>query len=105
MSENDDARAQGMDFGDLPTDLEAIDYPADLETVRGEFGDRGIDLESGSTTLGEVLSPLEEETFESADGVLETVRNLVGDEAVGREGYSDRGSGGTEQDEESDQSF
>ena len=105
MSENDDGRAQGMEFGDLAEELESIDYPADVGTVREEYGDHEIDLERGSTTLGEILSPLEDETFESAEGVLETAKNLVGDEAVGREGYSDRGAGGTEQDEGTEQSF
>ena len=105
MADNPDSRTQGIEFGDLREELESIDYPADLETVLSEQGDHEIDLESGSKTLREVLSPLQAETYESPDGVLDSVRNLVGDQAVGREGYSDRGAGGTEQDEGDDQSF
>lgn len=102
MVENEDSRAQGIEFGDLPGALESIEYPADVEAVREALGDHEIHLATGSTTLGEVLAPLDDETFESAEGVLDTVRNLVGDEAVGREEYTDRGAGGTEQDQERD---
>ena len=105
MAENQDSRTQGIEFGDLREELESIDYPADLETVLSSYGDHEIDLEDGSKTLEEVLSPLQGETYESPEGVLDSVRNLVGDQAVGREGYSDRGSGGTEQDEGNDESF
>lgn len=91
MSAGDDEREHGIEFGDLSEALERLDYPADLSAVRREVGDHELELPDGTTTVSEALDGLQGETFESPEDVLATVKNMVGGEAVGRQGYSDRG--------------
>lgn len=116
---SDDDRESGVAFGDLAEALEAHEYPADLEELLAEHGDATVGLESGDRTFAEVMEPMREAddgtTFESADEVRQAVFNLVGDEAVGRRGYTDRGGSSPveteeakeveEREEEGDQSF
>ena len=101
---SDANREQGIEFNDLQEKLQSVDYPATVGDVRREYGDHELELANGTTTLGETLAEVEGETYESADGVLQSVKNAVGDEAVGREGYSDRG-GSVESDGAEDDSF
>ena len=86
-------REQGIDMGDLHDDLENYDYPATTAELVDDFGDREIELPNGSETFGEVMGGIEGEgqEYQDADDVQSMVKNMVGDEAVGREGYSDRG--------------
>lgn len=107
MTEDSDSRQQGIDLGDLEDDLRAYDYPATVEELIETFGQRDIDVENGQKRFGAVLAPYLEETggedkvtFESADDVWNAVLNLVGSDAVGREGYSDRGDEPKEPDRE-----
>ena len=99
----DDDREMGVDFGDLNDDLESESYPIDKEALLEEYGDRTIELPDDEVTLESVLDPLNIDEFDSAGDVRSWVNNMVGDEAVGRKGYSDRGTG--EQAEETDESF
>jgi hypothetical protein len=89
---SDPTREQGIDFGDLDEKLRTVDYPVSTETLRRMHGDHELDLVDGSTTLGDALETLDETTFSSADGVVRAVKTVVGTDAVGREGYTDRGS-------------
>lgn len=103
--ETDDNREQGVDFGSLADELERLEYPVENGELLEEYGDRELDLESGSQTLRTVLGPQEGTTYESADGVRQAVFTMVGDGAVGREGYSDRGETGRDDpDDEADES-
>jgi len=86
-----DNREQGIEFGSLADDLETESYPMTHETVVDRYGDRELELENGSTTVGEVLPEEMEHEFESADAVREAIFNMVGSAAVGRQAYSDRG--------------
>lgn len=105
VDENGDTREQGVDFGSLADELEQLEYPVENEELLEEYGDRELDLESGTQTLRKVLGPQEGTTYESADGVRQAVLTMVGDDAVGREGYSDRGgSGGDDPDDGADES-
>ncbi|MFC6836905.1 DUF5789 family protein [Halomarina ordinaria] len=101
MSESDDDRSLGVDFGDLDGRLESHDYPADTDEIREAYGDAEIGLEGGSVRLDEALEGYQEE-FQSADEVKQAVLNMVGSEAVGRENYSDRGDQ-SESDQEHDE--
>ncbi|WP_435361961.1 DUF5789 family protein [Haloarchaeobius sp. DFWS5] len=93
MTDTDD-RQQGIDFGSLDDELDAFDYPVSRETVVEQCGDVTLDLPKGETTVSEVLSHGEgEATYESPEAVRSAVLNLVGSDAVGQEGYSDRGPG------------
>jgi len=103
-----DSREQGVEFGGLMAELEAHDYPATQATLLEEHGDRELDLADGSETLQSVLAerevPEEQDTitYESPDEVHQAVLNMVGDQAVGRTDYSDRGGS---LDDDSDQSL
>ncbi|XVH30396.1 DUF5789 family protein [Haloferacaceae archaeon DSL9] len=94
MSEPDDSRELGVEFGDLDDELEAHDYPATVDELVDEYGDYELELPGGEETFGEALGPYQEdpdEEFHDADEVRQAVLNMVGSEAVGRERYSDRG--------------
>lgn len=105
MSEpGDDDRELGLDFGDVEDDLENEDYPVSADELLERYGDREIGTSGGSESFREVLVTGGDEEFESADEVKQTILNRVGQEAVGRKGYTDRGSGSAEG-EESDESF
>jgi hypothetical protein len=102
MSDSED-RQMGIELGEVNDALESHDYPASAEELTDEYGDREIDLPNGSKTFGEVLEPFENETYESAEEVRQSVFNMIGSEAVGREDYSDRGLATDEVQGENDQ--
>lgn len=107
MSNGTDRREQGVEFGDLADELESHDYPATASELVEEYGDHELELPNGEETVEDVLGPLAEsddETYESAEEVEQVVLNMVGDDAVGREGYSDRGTS-TEPDRDDQQSL
>jgi len=91
MSTEEDSRTRGVEFGPLDDELENEEYPMEKDEVVERYGDYELDLEDGEVTVREVLEPLGETSYESADEVRQGILNMVGDEAVGREGYSDRG--------------
>lgn len=97
-----DDRQMGIELGDLNDDLESHDYPATAEELIGEYGDRELELSRGTQTFGEILEPVGEKSYESAEEVRQDVFNFVGSEAVGREDYSDRGTTTDEDEGEND---
>ncbi|WP_435156232.1 DUF5789 family protein [Haladaptatus sp. DFWS20] len=99
-----DDREQGIDYGPLNEKLEQHDYPTSAETLIDEYGEHEIDHQNGAETLQEVFEPLTEsdgQTFESADQVRQMILNMISSDAVGREGYSDRGSEQVDNDQKS----
>ena len=98
MADENDDRDQGIQFGDLEDELEAIDYPITNEELIERFGDRTLETADQEVRLDDVLAEQSDTTYESPSDVHDGVLNMVGDEALGREGYSDRGP--AEQDEE-----
>ena len=110
-----ESREQGVEFGDLREALETHNYPTTQQELIEEYGDETLDLSDGGETLSSVLAEREmaegdgDIEYESADEVYQDILNMVGDRAVGRTDYSDRG--GSLQDEveegesESDQSL
>lgn len=100
----EDNRDRGVEFGDLTDDLESEEYPFGKETLLERYGDRELEHANGSVTVREVLPEEGDREFQSADEVHETLLNMVGAEAVGREGYSDRGDP-VEEASEDDESF
>lgn len=95
MSDN---RDMGIDFGDLETDLENETYPMAKEELLEKYGDRTVEHAGGESTVEELIGPLGREEFEGQDAIHQSILNMVGSEAEGREGYSDRG--GSTPDEE-----
>ncbi len=90
---SDPSREQGIDFGSLADELDSHSYPATTREIVDEYGDHEVDLPNGSKTLEEILGDLQDEDqeYDSAEEVRQMVFNMVGSDAVGREGYSDRG--------------
>ena len=101
MSE-DDTREQGVEFGEFEGTMESLDYPIDNDELLDQHGDAELELPNGTATLSEVLDPLQddEQTYESEEDLETMILNMVGDDAVGREGYSDRGDEPQEGDDE-----
>jgi uncharacterized protein YheU (UPF0270 family) len=104
MTDDEESRTLGVELGPLADDLEDAEYPMDKDEVVAAFGDHEIGLEEDDTTVREALEPQGEATYESAQEVEQSILNMVGEDAVGREGYSDRG-GHTEEADEEDESF
>ena len=97
-SDGDDSHEMGIDFGELDDELANIDYPITREALLDEYGGHEIETSGGSETVQSILGGQEMETegsetheYDSADAVHQSIFNMVGSEAVGREGYSDRG--------------
>lgn len=84
-------REQGIEFGSLASDLADASYPLTHEELIGAFGDAEIELQDGATTVGEVLEHGVDRTYEDNEAVRQTIFNMVGEGAVGREDYTDRG--------------
>ena len=91
MSEDVNSREQGVEFGSLAEKLAAEDYPISKSALVEAHGEHELDLERDRQTLRETIGPLGETTFESAAEVQRSVVGMVGEEAVGRSNYSDRG--------------
>lgn len=89
MSSDDGSRTRGIEFGALD-DLDEATFPMDKDEFLDAYGDHELDLEGDTTTLREALGPLGETTFESVEDVERGVLTMVGEDAVGREEYSDR---------------
>ena len=86
----DDNRTHGIDLGDLGDDLESAAYPLSEEELFDEYGDREIEVGEESSTLEEIIGPLNEDEYRDYDEVEGAIMNMVGDEAIGRKNYSDR---------------
>jgi hypothetical protein len=65
-------------------------YPATSDDFIDNYGTHVIELQQGEETLGEVLSRLGSETYESPADVYAAVFSAVSHEAIGRRFYSDR---------------
>lgn len=95
----EDTREQGIEFGELKGKLEAHDYPADGDELVAAYGDHELGLPGGSSTLREILGKRHGEDaaddirYESAEEVHQSISNMVGSDAVGREDYTDRAGG------------
>lgn len=100
MSDN---RDRGVEFGALADDLADASYPMSTSALLEQYGDRELEHASGTVSLGEVLPAELDRQFEGVDDVHDAVLNMIGEAAVGREGYSDRGAGIAEQEENGDE--
>lgn len=100
---SDDTRTRGVELGPLADDLESESYPMETAEVIDEYGDRDLELQEGDATVRDLLEPQGETTYDSAREVKQSLLNMVGTDALGRDGYSDRGVG--TRGEEEDESF
>jgi hypothetical protein len=86
----DSYRELGVEFGDLAVRLDGHDYPATMQELTEAYGDHVVEYSGGSESLRAVLAPFDD-TYESASEVRQAVLNAVGQGAIGRKGYTDRG--------------
>jgi hypothetical protein len=97
-NESPDAhREVGVEFGELAARLDDHEYPATARELTAAYGEYELRYSGGSEQFSATLGPLED-TFESADEVRQSVLNGVGQTAVGRKAYTDRGGFATETD-------
>jgi len=94
---SDDSREMGVEFGGLIEELDDEEFPVGKEALLDDYGDREITMENDSTTLAELIEPLGVAEFEDPQAVQRSIVNMIGEEAVGRKGYSDRGGQGSDE--------
>lgn len=98
-----DERNHGVEFGGLLADLRDHDYPATTDELTDAYGDRTLEVSDGQEEFQAVLNVYpDDQTFEDGDAVENAVMNAVGDDAVGRKDYTDRGAGGAREAEDED---
>jgi hypothetical protein len=103
MSEDDTDREQGVDFTDIDPVLEDISYPITADELVDEYGDQTIERTNAEPiTIRELFAPMGEDTFESPEEIQQGILNLMPEDSVGREGYSDRGGSFPEETEEAE---
>ncbi len=91
MTDRDGSREQGIDFGDVDDALSSTEYPVTAGELVADYGDAEVGTSRGHETLDEVLGEYEaNESFESEFEVKQAVLTMVGGDAVGRRGYTDR---------------
>jgi hypothetical protein len=89
-------RNLGLEFGSLEAALDGESYPLTTAELLGAYGEREIEHANGAATLQSILDPQDEETYDSAGEVRQSILNMIGDEAIGRKFYSDRETNDTE---------
>lgn len=98
-------REAGVDFGDLGAVLDGHDFPTTGRELIDAYGDHRIEHQRGAERFGDLFAPLAAETYDSQGEVHQAVLNVIGEEAVGREGYSDRDPIGRDEPAAEDRSF
>jgi len=100
MSEEN--REVGVELGDVQESLTNVEYPIGHDELLEAHGDEEIEMSGNTTTLEEVIGPLNEDEYQDYNEVEGAIMNMVGDAAIGRKNYSDRtppASGEDRQDE------
>ncbi|WP_435096360.1 DUF5789 family protein [Halarchaeum sp. P4] len=70
--------------------LEDTTYPATTADLREAYGEVRIEHPNGEERLGDVLERTGEDEFADSTAAVHAVIGAVGQDAVGRVGYSDR---------------
>ena len=70
--------------------FETHEFPTTTDELVAAHGDVELPLPNGATTLGDTLSHMPNETLASAEEALLTTYSALGEDAIGRKGYSDR---------------
>lgn len=83
-------RELGVDFGKFGAQLEEQTYPITTDELLERYREYELDLPAGTQTVEEIFTPLQNEQYDSAAAVRQTVFFMVGDRAIGRKFYSDR---------------
>ena len=92
MAEDQHDREQGVDFTSIDPVIEDLSYPVTTGELVDQHGDHAIERTNAEPiTISELFDSMGEDTFESAEEVRQSILNVMPEDSVGREGYSDRG--------------
>ena len=67
----------GRQLGDLDEALENHDYPTTTDELIEAYGDREVESQGGSKSIDELLSPIDDETYDSTDEVRNRIQRLL----------------------------
>lgn len=65
-------------------------FPTTTTELIEECGETKLELQNGNEQLGDVLGRIESEELESPQEAMQSTYGVLGEEAIGRKGYSDR---------------
>ena len=77
---------------DVEESFDAHTFPTTTDDLVEAYGKLEIELPNGDVTLGEVLGQVPHVECEDADDARLLTYSALGEEAIGRKGYSDRDS-------------
>ncbi len=67
----------GERLGDLDEALENQDYPTTTDELIEAHGDHEVETQGGSKSIEEVLAPVDNELYDSADDVRNRIQGLI----------------------------
>ncbi|QLK26897.1 hypothetical protein HYG81_04605 [Natrinema zhouii] len=67
----------GERLGDLDEALESQDYPTMTDELIEAHGDREVETQEGWKSIDEVLAPIDNEQYDSADDVRNRIQGLI----------------------------
>lgn len=70
-------QAPGEELGSLDEALESHDYPTTTDALIEAYGDRQVETRGGRTSIEEVLGPIDDERYDSADDVRNRIQGLI----------------------------
>ena len=79
-----------IEYNRIEESLTELEYPIEGTRVADEFSNVTLLLADGEANLGELVSQIDSETFESADDLETALHNVLPREAVG-EPYQSEG--------------
>lgn len=73
----------------IDAQLDEQTFPADREVLADRFADTTLLFADGETNFGELVSKIDQATFEDGDDLRTALQNVLPVEAVGEPGQSD----------------
>lgn len=64
-------------LGNLDEELENHDYPTTTDELISAHGDSEVETQGGSKTIKEILTPIDNELYKSADDVRNRIQGLI----------------------------
>lgn len=65
-------------------------FPTETQQLIETCGEMTLELPNGENTLREVLSRMPDAEYETPEEAIQATYSALGEEAIGRKGYSDR---------------
>lgn len=67
----------GKKLGDLDEALENHAYPTTTDELIDAYGDRRVQTQDGWKSIDDLLAPIDDETFDSADAVRNRIQEVL----------------------------